>query len=454
MFNFPAQGILSWLAVGDSKGTGTQLRFTGRTSGLNLAMSGFLPGFGPAIQMPLAHFAPLQDPDAAWAQELLFPFGNPELESPGQWFDQLTPPWFRRFLAGLGAKTGETAELYGRTEMDMMRMLMMTGRYDPADPASREQLFKDAEGKTGQMFLVRALGAFLGPTPPTVRYEAEDRNGTLWAYTNLGTEFAKLVEKWDGDEARAYDEFSQRFGLDASLFSTHKTRSLVRRSVTPTGVEFQQRNPQVFERHPLSAYFIYPDDPLDEEFEMDGYVQQLRDKTRVQLTTPQWLTERNSFLGRVAYEHARQVAGGRNDYNAINWLRSTRSELRVLYPGYDTENLGLAGKAPRDEVIAELEKWPEDPAIMRTVVGTAVAHYLRAREWAKARSIEAGLSPTGFLSADRLQYVRDWLRVQGAGLVAKYPEFSAVWIEVFQREIEEPDVSADEYLAQVQATTP
>ena len=454
VFNYPAQGLLSWLAVGDAKGQGTQLRFTGRVSGLNLATSGFLPGLGPVIQMPISHFGILQDPEAQWARDLLFPYGTPELESPGDWLDQLLPPWMRRFMAGLGARTGETAELFGRTEIDTMRMLLQTGRYDPADPASKEQLIKDATAHTEGLFLVRALGAFFGPTPPAVRFEAEDREGTLWAYTNLGAEYGKMVEAHQGDEQAAFTEFIQRFGLDPSIFTTHKTRSLVRRSVTETGTQFQARNKELFERFPLTAYFLYPDDVLDETFEMDGYIQQLRDKTRVGLTTPQWLNERNDFLGRLAYEHARQMTGGRNDYNAINWLRSTRSELRVEYPGFDATNLGLPDKISRDEVILELEQWARHKGINTFAAGMGVQHYLAYREEAKARAIESGLSPLGFRSADRLRYVRDWLRVQGQGLVAKYPEFQAVWTEVFEREIEEPDVGSDEYLAQLQATTP
>jgi len=444
IFNYPGWDLLAkWMFQTETpEGQELRPRVTGRAAGVNLLLGSFMPGVGPIIQIPTAGFGLFNNPDQDWVRELILPFGGEEATSIGEVVDSIVPSWVRKFKNAVGKPSGDQQRLYGNTIIDVLRMKIQAGevKFDTFEDA--QDAFAVAEKAAQRMYGIRAASQFFGPTSGSIRFDVRDKDGKLWAFQSLSSEYRRMLEEAEWDHDQAFRDFTMRFGLDPSLYYTSKSRSVLRRSVTEEGYDWQRRNPELFEEFPLTAYYVNPDAP-EGEFDYDAYVEQLREGTRESLTPDQWAEERNDFLGRVAYEKARgQVTnseGLRTDAPAVQWLRNYRYQLQVDYPGFDRVTVGLTENVPREQVIAEMEGWANSPDIMATDAGYATVQYLQARSQAYASAARLDISRQGFTSAKKTRYLRDWLRKVAESILMTNPDFGPVWEQVLSREIEERD---------------
>lgn len=440
VFNYPGSGLLSNWMFGDSGMTDAGFQLTGRVQGLNLMLGQYMPGFGPMVQLPASTLARdwLEQPNQDFLRELLLPFGFTDADSMGQVVDSIAPSWLRKFLVAINKPTGDDVRLYNNTVMDVLRAGATTGDYNLNTQEGYTDALKDARGKARWLYFIRSAGAGIAPTAPAVRWEAQDINGQLWAFTSLAEEYRRVLDDNQGSQSEAMREFVQIFGLDPTGFITPKTVSVVRRSTTESGEDFRLTNKDLFEDYPMSAYYLRPDRP-DDEFDYNAYLSQLRQGTRVGLTPEQWVFERNDLLGRIAYERAREHVGDNNTPEARTWLRDYRMQLMERYDGYNSPTLGFPETGTREATILEMERWVDDPRVAATEAGAGIVAYLGARQ----RSLEAlasqGYSPSALSGANVGRIYRDWLRRTAQQIIDRYPSFVPAWVEVFSREIEDDD---------------
>lgn len=449
VFNYPGAGLLaSWMfdpidreaeaageEVGPGRGTVAGPQMTGRVLGLNLMLGSWLPGMGPVVQIPASQLEFLKDPDWKFVRELVLPFGATDIESPGGLVDTQLPAWFRKALAALGKPTGDDERLFANTVIDVYRTLLLNGG-DDSTPEAHAAMLEEAKRLARGIYRIRAISQFAGPTGAQVRWDARDREGRTWALQALATEYRVILDKHDYDQNAAFREFTEVFGLDPSGLYTAKTRSVRRRSVTEAGYEWEWDHPELFEEFPLTAYYARPDDP-DEEFDYPAYLKQLKDKNRVALTPEQWVRERNDFLGRLAYEKARRIAGIAPGAATDAWLRNIRYQLMNRYPGFNEDLVGGVQQASRDQVIRELETWRTNDDLTATETGQGLAIYMDARQMAMVQSESMGLSPLGFRSAARTRVLRDWLRTIAQDAIRQYPDFGVLWDQVLSSELDD-----------------
>ncbi|NNL48234.1 MAG: hypothetical protein HKO76_07695, partial [Acidimicrobiia bacterium] len=386
-----------------------------------------------------------KEPSQDWIREIVLPFGGDEASTIGEIVDSFgTPSWLRKFALAFQRPTGDQQRLFGNTVIDVLKVMIETGEASFTTYEEAEAAFRKAESEAGKIYGIRAMSQFLGPTGGAVRFDVRDENGQAWAFQTLSSEYRAMLEAAQWDHDVAFRDFVERFGLDPSLYYTAKSRPVVRRSVTEPGFDWQREHPDLFEQFPLTAYYANPD-AIEDEFDYSAYVQQLREGSRQSLSPDQWVEERNDFLGRIAYEKARQQVMDhtgtlRTDEPAVTWLRNYRFQLQVAYPGFDRVTVGLTEQVPREDLIAEMETWVDSPAMMQTPTAYAVTQYLRARSQALADAeARHGISPQGFAVAKSTRYLRDWLRKVAQSLVLSNPEFGPVWEQVLGREIEEQD---------------
>ncbi|NIS14596.1 MAG: hypothetical protein GWN97_22495 [Thermoplasmata archaeon] len=449
VFNYPGGGLLTnWMVGGGpfaDSGPGS-MQLTGRTQGLNLFAGNALPGVGPVIQIPASTMQPfanfLDNPDQKWLRELILPFGKTEGDNPVELIaDSVLPAWMKKGMIAFWHGSGENERLYNNTVIDVYKAMVMGGAYSDATPEQAQAALAEAKKIARNIYIIRSLAQAVLPTGPSVRWDARDETGELWAFQTLATEYRKMQEENDYDEVATFNQFTEAFGLDPTLFVTPKTQSLVRRSTTEPGLEWEQRNPEVFDDFAFTAYYGRPDDPY-EPFDYNAYINQLREKTRKGLTPEQWQLERNDTLGRIAYEHARRMVGPRTDPAAVAWLRGNRYAIMERYPGYNEPTVGVARTATRDQLIREFYLWETNETLAGTDAGQGVAEYLRARDQVILISTqEMGLTETGFRNAAKALQLRNWLRYQAAQIVMRHPDFGPVWDQVFSREIEEDALS-------------
>jgi len=456
MFNYPGSELLGKWMFGENENEGGFLgnvragianlrdespgvnpQLAGRVQGLNLMAGSFMPGVGPVVQIPASKLKILQKPEAKWVRDLILPFGAADVDSLGSIVDDVMPSWFKKFLTSIDNPTGDNERLYANTVIDVYKALLLSGKATDDTPENADAAMEMAKEKAKYLYRMRAFVQFAGPTGPSLRFDVRDKNGELWAFQSLASTYREMTIAANYDHAAATKEFVTMFGLDPSTLYTSKSVQIVKRSVTEEGVDWQARNPDLFKNYALTAYYANPDKPND-PFDYNAYLLQLEEKTRVSLSPEDWTRERNDFLGRLAYEKARKAVGARTDDAAIDWLRTYRYDLMQRYPGYNEPTVGLPRSATRDQTIAELKRWEDNPTLRNTEAGVGLGRYMRARQMAVDYAIlNFGITEKGFSTAKKTEYLRDWLRQVGATIVKEQPDFGPLWEAVLFREIEE-----------------
>ena len=452
VFAYPDASIIpDWMPFigGIDKDIGEHVTLQGRASGLNIA-GNVMPGLGPLLQIPLSQFGFMNEADNRWMRDIALPFGKSTVEGgdASTWLDPLLPGWVNKGLQAIGSGGENNRRLQANTTIDVYKTLLMKGWSDD-NPTEMQRTLDEAKRIAQDITRVKALAAFAAPTGIQasfeVKYVPEDRNGDIWAYTNLATAYRQLLEEKNGDEVFAAHKFQQLFGLDPMLFAVSKTQNVIPRAVTLDAKAWQESNSDLFEQSafPLTAYYAYPDSP-DGEFDYETYLLQLKEESRTPLTPEQWAVKRNQFLGRVSYTNFKRMADRRfrDDPMGQVWLRNMHSGLRELFPGYGTANIGMPEKPSlgdeRVGQIGELYAWSGEQRLNGTDVGQALATYLRMRDYVVRESqFRYGYSTsTGWRTGVKMSVHRRRLEMLGQSLAAKTPEFVPLWQQILSREIQ------------------
>lgn len=448
VFNYPGLGMFF-----DQPESETPLeanpQFTGRVEGLNLALSSFLPGFGPLVQMPAASMGAdfLAHPDMKPLREVLFPYGTPDMGAPSDAVQSLLPAWFRKAAVAIGEPKGDDLRLFNNTVIDVMRAMQVNGeiRDDPnMTPTQRRAQFTEAletaKSRARKIYAIRAFSQFAGPTGAGIRWDIEnDEDGTVLAYQVYATEYRRLLDENDGDQSKAFDVFVERFGFDPAGLITAKSVGVVPRSVTEPGLAYQTQNEELFEQYPLTAYYSRPDGP-SEQFDYGAYISQLRTGVREERTPEEWEVARNQMLGQIAYDKARSGLGAMSSQPIGQaWLRTTRMQLMEEYPGYGYSGFGPQ-RADPDQVRAEFETWADDPVLSQTSAGRGLAEYLRLRDQALAQARIMGVSEQGFATAEKTAMLREWLRREAERIAKdpRYVSFAPIFDRWYASEVDRP----------------
>ena len=438
VFAYPGGGLLGSALFGE----GVTLNITGRVQSLNLALGSYLPGFGPIVQVPAAAIIP-DMPQYETVRELVMPFGPPTIESAGDLAELALPSYALKLLSAVGLRDPEMERLFANTAIDVQRAMILNGEIDTTDPESIRRGVSQANRNARLLYLMRGMLQFGAPAAPSFQLEAQDLDGEWFAFQTLTSEYRRLLDEHGFDDGAAIQAFVARFGFDPTPFGTAKSVSLRPRSVTDAGLDFQRTNPDLFERYPLTAYYLMPDDPAD-EFSYDAYLTQLRTGDRVPVSPEDWILARNDLLGRIAYDSARSQLGSaaRTELGRAR-LRSLRTALIEEYPGYQQTIVGLPQRAERQERIAELNRWlgDPDPRLATTGAGQAIALYMNARNQAIAAVGRFGITEAGFGAAQRSEPYRRRLEQFGEYLAGQFPDFAAVWSSVLRPEIVDDETS-------------
>jgi hypothetical protein len=444
VFTYPGLDVVGRWMVGSS-GDATNLGFTGRTAGLNIALGQYLPGFGPVVQLPTSLLEPHIPVGWDWVQDMVLPFGAAETEfNPGMLMDIAMPAWWRRGLTAIGTGGEQYQRLHYNSVIDVFRIMSIENPKILDDPVLADAAMKEAAKRAVGVGLIRAFAQFIVPTGPQVQYTAGDRDGQQWYLQTLSSEYYRILALNDFDRFAALQEFDKRFGLDPSLFSTPKSVKSVERPTTTPGDVWYRQNEDLFDQSqfPTTAAYALPDAPWD-DFSYNAYRRQLEDDARSGVTPEVWYQRRNQLVGALIYEHAKEAIVDdegevRQDNPARQWLRDVRISVMRDYPGFGLRDLpGLPGRATTEQQMLELERWAEDPRLWDSNAGKGMRVYLDIRQQAQQRSVEMGLQPDSFRSANKMLPIRNWMRESAQVIMQLYPDFGQLWFDVFATELED-----------------
>lgn len=447
VFAYPGSGFITKAMLGLG-GDSTEVQLTGTTAGVNLALGQYIPGFGPAVQVPTSMLLPNM-PTFDGVRDFLMPYGDEEIRTPGDILNLALPAWIDKMLIAIGTSDANYKRLHYNTVMDVYRILAAENPEKMNSTASSYALMEEASRKASWVSWLRAGAAFFSPTSPQIEYSVEDSEGTMWQLQAMIAEYYRLLRTHDFDQQLALEDYVRRFGFGenmlsgigvASTFITAKSIEVQERSTTEDGFAWQRNNMDLFEpdKYPYTAAYAMQDLEWD-EFDYRAYLDTLKQGTRESLSPDEWLMRRNKLVGNLAYDHAKGLVLGRTDQAASLWKRDMRIKLATEYPGFDADIAGLPQRPDTDTMIMEIERWVSEPRLDGSRAGQAAQVYMALRRRAEAEAYNRGLMPDSWRTAKSMVEWRNWLRESSTAIMQVFPEFGQLWFDVFRWELTEDE---------------
>ena len=426
-FNFPLTGPLYGFLTGGVQGALSDSKIS-----LALPLKGFSvglavsPGVGPMVQIATAALLP-NTPDTDYARKFLLPYGGTAKDAINPAKSPLVPGWIKKVISAFeaGGEGLDMSTLQGQTYGDVLRFLAASGKYNPSDPQSREDLFNDAKGQAKLLTFLRAINQLVGPATGAPSYLIGSTKTDQYSGF-LVKEFNRLKEK---NYDTAVGEFLKLYGESAMVYISSKTRA------EQGGLElskefgdFERNNKGLFSAHPDVAGFL---GPSVEGFDQATFNRQTASGQRTRSTGKEMIESAELRVASSLYRAARLKAGQYPTQNQLTWLANYRVRLHDQYPGFPIKASFDPGEFPN--TIQRLRELVADSRTQSNANADSIRRYLNYRDQALAKMQAAGYSS---LNSRAAQPLRDWLASMAADISEQNPGFQRVYDRELASEIE------------------
>lgn len=430
VFAYPGGGLIA-KALGIKNGS---VRLEGRLEGLNLAVQGIGPGFGPLVQWAAGAFTP-DTPDLQWVRDIVLPFGTdinaPSDLTPTKMLGELTPAWLQKAF-NVWSDGDIDPVAFNSAVGDAIKVLATTGAYKPGDPEDQRRLLEHAEKAARWTTWLRSLLQMGAPTGPSVTWEIQTDPDGQWHRLNVMADaYYDLLDQFD--EQTATMTFIDLYGVEPFYIAQAKTKSLIEQPVTREGQAWVQRHAGAAERHrEVIGYFVPPENP-ESDLDYGIWRQQIEEGTRISLDPATQLQMANQGKARAIYNALRTRTEELPTGNRRRVLASARAALEEQFPGWQSQSLGVQ-PMERDERIRRLALAVRDSDLADSPVAEPLGIYLTARENALAALAQR---PQTSFAAQANADIRSRLHDLGQRLVTDYGEFQGVWQHLLSSEVED-----------------
>jgi len=233
----------------------------------------------------------------------------------------------------------------------------MRKKYFTQDNIS-ESVLSYSLDKAGIMFLFDTFFSYEGPSAAHQIFHAEDKTGRFFAIQVFAKAYFELTEKYNGDNQKAQEEFSRRYGLEFGWIAAGKRDKTKFHSYEVRNQIWRAENEEVIRTLPDSHWLLAPDSPQADRDFSDLYAENIKNPK-------DWLYAAGDLLGTSEYKkiqkeneakHAGKV-GAQKLIDRDN--RSARDALMLQYPGFLRDYTG--GVVELDEAYQEIRsKWEND----------------------------------------------------------------------------------------------
>jgi len=405
MFVFPFSGKLTKMI------TGVEAPLVGRVKGLSMGFQ-VIPAVGPAVQIAASQLIP-DTPSTDALIEALLPYGRKGIGA-------LVPGYVTKIKDAIEADPNKLNTIYGNTYVETVQALSASGRYNTSDINEKQRLFEDAKPRAQALAIMRALSQFIGPTAGTTEFIVPTDEGDVMA-SALTAEFHKLQQE---NPDTAVETFYRRFGDDALLYMSNKTKAAVGGlSASEQFRDWERDNKDLFKKYPdVAAYFS----PGGDDFSFATYERQIRTGMRTRLTAEQMVDLAQYRIGAAIYRDLKAQIGQYPNQAQREWLANERKRINEVYPGFPAVAVFTVGEF-QAKTIPQLQAAVNDPKLQKNPVTTALTSYLKYRDEAYQQVYAAGNKD---ISAKKFTELRQWLYNIGTALVEETPDFARVWDEL------------------------
>lgn len=452
VFAYPGGGVLSNFFPGDN----ASLRLEGRLQGANIVAQGVGPGFGPIVQWGVGAFLS-KDEDLQMLREWLAPFGTGGIESasdladPSSFLDTLMPAWFRKASnAFTGGGIDEVQ--FNSTMGDVMKVLAMSGEYQPGDENDQQRLLRDASRGARFILFLRSATQAAAITGASAKFELEadvdadaiptdwdpevDPDGKFHTLGVLANEYRRLAEHYNYDFEIATAKFIDIFGIEPYYVSQAKTRSISDLPVDEQGHNWIRAHRDAADRHQgVVGFFVPPE--ADAELDYAIYRDQISRGDRQSLTAKQQLQLANQTKARQIYNRVKAQVAPLPKSQRDSTLAMVAADLEDQFPGWREPVLGVDAKLSSNQKITRLQRAVEDADLQDSPVTQPLRTYFQVREQMLAVIRDRSGSATATLGRKAAADLRAALLLVGNDLQQSSPAFAGVWTRVLKQEVEE-----------------
>jgi hypothetical protein len=448
VFYYPMiDDLVSDALFGEDRDVG--VRLPGYAGSLNLALE-VVPGIGPAVAIPASFFINAS-PNFDEVKKIMFPYGLPDVRSASDLIAAAgVPAWLRNTVQGLYAYNedvgqNELTRIASNTTIDVYRILKANGS-DDRTKVQQEELMKEARSIAKNLAFIKAASQFVGPVGLNPRFDVgNDKNGGhVYSVQILADRYRELLETPPkdpetgkflyppGDNYYATKYFIDEFGFNPIDIATPKTVVIEPRPVDERGVQFQQDNPELFEKYSITAQYAIPQGGGG-PFDYEAYVRTIASEQREPLKPEEWLAKRNQRLGQFFMEEKRVSTLQTYDINDPyqNLMRERemtfyRDVARNKYPGFDSTIPGLPQTATLEMQYEELKDWKNSRKLSQSNVGRDLRIVFGMINTLEKRALNAGLSRDGWRTSRSMLKERQQLRDTIGRLINKNTDFQLV----------------------------
>lgn len=399
--------------------TGVDTSFDGSLTSLNLVTQSVVPSIGPVTSVAASHVLP-DEPEWDRLRGLIMPFGEPDGLG-------VMPPFLdKAFTAATGGFGGSRKrnEAYASTQMDVMRHLYSTGRYDLSDPADAQALLDDAKGKTSWLFYLRAAAQFVVPAAPSPNFKAQIKDGKTADIAILSTRLRELQdENFETSTLRFLDEF----GDYALLMLGSKTENLGSAEPTKEAGDFARHHRDVARRFKdVYGLFVGPGGAFDS----DAYTRQRDSGERVIRTPDDFLAEAEQRAAQAYYARVKDSVGPNPGAGGQELLRQAREVLQRSFTKYNPQRYD-PGEVT--DTVQSLQQAATDPTLADTDAGKGLTLYLQVRDAVVTEAGNRGVS--GWGRANATADLRELLRRAADIITREHPDFADMFERALSREM-------------------
>jgi hypothetical protein len=434
-FKYPLVGSVLGALMGQGISGKDAMQFTAPVSSLNVAtgqVNPLLPGFGPGGQVlySISGASHLFGPGWDTLRNMVQPFGNPS--NPYQIF---VPSWLNKSFFNLIGDQGSIQ----RGVKDWASYLASTGKYgDNAliDPATRNQLFQDAEAMSRWTNVGQAFFQSIAPGTPSqeVLSKVKTPEGKVYftAQTLLTQAFSDLKKRYPDSPAKATYEFAKQYGINNLLVTMGgTTRGLP--SATTDAWNFLNNNPGAVNKYTVGGPDIVPYFFPGGDFSSAYYAFQQSKGARAQLNTEQLKAEGANLVYKMLQS---QIVQEQIDNSYSNdWYNQKMTELDKQFGGAKPQETVVTGSA--GERIARVEKALQDPSFHDSPVYDATStFYAKFKEYKDYRNAVGGTRNAQFSGNSwQVSTMRENLLDLANRLMEENPAFSRMYYGVFSSEL-------------------
>lgn len=427
-FTIIPAGIMQHLA-------GVPFPMVGQVKGLNIVGQG-LPGVGPAIQWPAADFFSSVHglPAENFFQQHLMPYGDPDFSGgtletlfPGWWNKLKTTGWFGKTPL-LGQSAQENLVL-NHVAMQAFNYQMSTGKYNLHDPNVLQQVWAQSLHNAKMLYMWRGLAQFASPAAPSYIANARLPGGQMVEQWVMAQDYRNMLNA-TGDSFKATLQFVQKYGANNVFSSQPFTTTKVFGLPTTAEAEVWKSQHQGFAANypEFTGYWA----PQGGAFDYNAYLQQIKDGTRETPTGADWYQLATARLGNAVYNQLRQQLPSSPNKAQTDWLDQWKTKLTGEFPGFNQDQLKTSHNTTAQNMI-QLASAVRDPAVKNTPLANAVTVYLELRDRALGEAKTRGYTTLG---GNNVGDLRDWLFSWGTQIANKMPEFTTIWNDMLQSEVQ------------------